>query len=232
MNVDSMTRIAGLIGERGRIRMLATLLDGGAHSATELAMAADVSPQTASSHLSKLAAGELIRSERCGRQRFFRLKSAEVAAAIEALGALAQGPPQAVPEVRFARTCYDHLAGMLSIAVIGDILKRGVLRRRGDELVLTPAGEDFLLTLGIDVQPLRRLRRAFVRPCLDWTERHHHIGGAIGAALLARFFEMGWLAHIRGSRAVRVTAPGERAFERVFGIRCSALASPSRSAGA
>src|SRR5437762_2573140 len=111
MDAISITRIAGLVGEAGRIQMLTALLDGNGHSASELAMAAALSPQTASSHLSKLLSGGLVVSERRGRQRLFRLKNADVAVAIEALGALAHGPgtPSEIPEMRFARTCYDHL---------------------------------------------------------------------------------------------------------------------------
>src|SRR5215468_8834819 len=126
MNTTSITRIAGLMGEAGRIQMLTALLDGNGHSASELAMAAAVSPQAASSHLSKLLSGGLIVSERNGRQRLFRLKNRDVAVAIEALGALAHNPEHpAVPEIRFARTCYDHLAGILAIAVRDELLKRG-----------------------------------------------------------------------------------------------------------
>src|ERR1700687_3625734 len=114
MDVTSITRIAGLIGEAGRIQMLTALLDGKGHSASELAMTAAVSPQTASSHLSKLLAGGLVVSERSGRQRLYRLKNTDVAVAVEALGALAENHATfAMPEVRFARTCYDHLAGVL-----------------------------------------------------------------------------------------------------------------------
>lgn len=120
MNADSITRIAGLIGEAGRIQMLTALLDGNGHSASELAMAAAVSPQTASSHLSKLLSGGLVVSERNGRQRLFRLRNADVAVAVEALGALAQNSGIfAMPAIRFARTCYDHLAGVLAIATKG-----------------------------------------------------------------------------------------------------------------
>jgi DNA-binding transcriptional ArsR family regulator len=153
MDVNSITRIAGLIGEAGRIQMLTTLLDGNRHSASELAMAAAVSPQTASSHLSKLLSGGLIVSERKGRQRLFRLKNADVATAIEALGALAQdsGSP-VMPELRYARTCYDHLAGVLAIALRNELLRRDVLRNRGEAFVLTTTGERFLRTLDIDAR--------------------------------------------------------------------------------
>jgi DNA-binding transcriptional ArsR family regulator len=224
MDVASISRIARLIGEAGRIQMLTALLDGDSHSASELAMVAAVSPQTASSHLSKLLSGGLIVSESRGRQRLFRLKSADVAVAIEAIGALGQqSKAPAMPELRFARTCYDHLAGVLAIALRNELLRRDVLRRRGDAFTLTRTGERFLRTLDIDAEPLRSLRRSFARQCLDWTERHHHIGGAVGAALLSRFIEMKWLARTRDTRAVRLTHEGERGFERVLSIRCGVL---------
>src|SRR5713101_1081523 len=224
MDATSISRIAGLIGEAGRIQMLTALLDGNGHSASELAMAAAVSPQTASSHLSKLLSGGLVVSERSGRQRLFRLKNADVAVAIEALGALAQDSgTSAMPEMRFARTCYDHLAGVLAIALRNELLKRGAFRHWKDAFIVTPAGERLLHSLDIDAESLRGLRRSFAYKCLDWTERHHHIGGAVGAALLSRFLEMKWLARMRGTRAVRLTHAGERGFEHVFGIRSTAL---------
>ena len=224
MNTQSIARIAGLIGETGRIQMLTTLLDGKRHSASELALAANVSAQTASSHLAKLVAGGLIVPERQGRQRLFRMQSTDVAVAIEALGALAYKPAApAMPEIRFARTCYDHLAGVLAIAVRDHLLRRDALRQRGDTFLLTSSGERFLRTLDIDAAPLRALRRSFARKCLDWTERHHHVGGAVGAALLSSFFQRRWVAHARDSRAVRVTHEGERGLEQMFGIRSAAL---------
>ena len=224
MNATTIVRIASLIGEAGRIRMLTILLDGDAHSASELAIAADVSPQTASSHLSKLLLGGLIASERNGRQRLFRLKNRDVAAAIEALGALAHDPatPE-LPEIRFARTCYDHLAGVLAIALRNELLRQGALLRRTDAFHITSKGKHLLRTLDLDPDALSKLRRSFAHPCLDWTERHHHIGGAVGAALLSSFLQRKWLARVRGSRAVRVTHAGERGFEETFGIRCAAL---------
>ena len=228
MKVPSIARVAGLIGEAGRIQMLTTLLSGNAHSASELALAAGVSPQTASSHLAKLSSGGLIVSQRSGRQRLYRLKSGDVAAAIEALAALAQtSGTVAIPELRFARTCYDHLAGRLSIALRNELLQRDVLRQREDTFLLTPGGERFLRTLDIDAAPLRAMRRSFARKCLDWTERHHHVGGAVGAALLSCFRNRKWLAPVRGTRAVRLTLEGERAFERVFGIHVRPLRSQS-----
>ena len=224
MDASSITRIAGLIGESRRIRMLTALLDGKGHSATELATAAAVSPQTASAHLSKLLSGGLVVSERSGRQRLFRLKNADVATAVEALGALAENSRvPAMPEMRFARTCYDHLAGVLAIAVRNELLKKGALRYEENAFVVTPPGKRLLHTLDIDTDSLRALRRSFAHRCLDWTERHHHIGGALGAALLSRFIELKWLARMRETRAVRLTHVGERRFEEVFSIRSAEL---------
>jgi len=224
MDVRSITHIAALIGEAGRIQMLNALLDGRSYTASELAMVAEASPQTTSSHLAKLLSGGLIVSERSGRQRLFRLKNADVAAAIEALGALAQnGRTQPIPELRFARTCYDHLAGVLAIALRDELLKKDVVGHGGDAFVITRKGKQFLRRLDIDSDYLRGLRRSFARKCLDWTERHHHIGGSVGAALLSYFMQAKWLATMRGTRAVRVTHDGERGLERVFGIHCERL---------
>ncbi len=226
MNIPSIARLAGLIGEAGRIQMLTALLSGNGHAASELALAAEVSPQTASSHLAKLLAGGLIVCERSGRQRLYRLKNEDVAAAIEALGALEEkSNAVSVPELRFARSCYDHLAGVLSIALRNELLRKDWLRQRGSEFLLTQSGECFLRTLDIDAAPLRAMRRSFARKCLDWTERHHHVGGAVGAALLTSFRSRKWLAPLRGTRAVRLTLEGERAFERVFGISARMLRS-------
>lgn len=224
MAVSPITRIACLIGESGRIQMLTALLDGCGHSATELAMAAALSPQSASAHLSKLLTGGLVVCERSGRRRLFRLKNADVAAAIEALGALADDSRlPAMPEMRFARTCYDHLAGVLAIALRNQLLRNGALRHQGNAFAVTPAGKRLLCTLDIDADSLRGLRRSFARKCLDWTERHHHIGGALGAALLDRFIEMKWLTRMRETRAIRLTHAGESGLEQVFSVRSAGL---------
>jgi hypothetical protein len=128
-----------------------------------------------------------------------------------------------MPEMRFARTCYDHLAGVLAIAVRNELLRKDALRVSRNAFMVTPSGERLLRALDIDADSLRGLRRSFAHKCLDWTERHHHIGGAVGAALLSRFMEMKWLARMRDTRAVRLTHAGERGFERIFGMRCAAL---------
>ena len=225
MDVNPIVHIAHLIGEAGRIRMLTELLDGGEHSASRLATAADVSRQTASSHLAKLREAGLIVAERQGRQRLFRLRDRDVAAAIEALAALAQpSGKRAMPEIRFARTCFDHLAGVLAIAVRDELSRIGAVREQaGGGFTVTPAGKRVLSEFDIDADALEKLRRGFANKCLDWTERHHHIGGAVGAALLDGFLRRKWLARIRGARALSVTNAGERGFEQVFNIRCARL---------
>ncbi len=220
----SIARIASLIGDAARIRMLTLLLDGNGHSASELAMAAAVSPQTASSHLSKLLSGGLIVCEPKGRQRLFQLRDRDVATAVEALGSLAHTPQApAISDLRFARTCYDHLAGVLAIALRDEFLRKGLLCHAKAAFTVTPAGRQLLCTLDIDSDALSRLRRSFARECLDWTERQHHLGGSLGATLLCRFVERKWLALLGTSRAVRITHAGEKAFEELFGIRCRAL---------
>ena len=224
MNADPVAQISQLIGEPGRFRMLIALLNAHGCSASELAMAAGVSPQTASSHLSKLLSGDLVVCEQSGRQRVFHLKNRDVAAAVEALGALAHGQKDSsVPEIRFARTCYDHLAGMLAIALRDELIRTGVLRQREKGFEVTDRGQHRLNELSIDVEALRRMRRGFGNRCLDWTERHPHVGGALGAAILTRFLELRWIARVRGTRAVRVTHTGERGFEGMFEIRCAKL---------
>lgn len=235
MNANRLSHIAGLVGEAGRIQILTTLLDGSCHPASELAAVAGLSPQTASSHLSKLLSAGLIACERDGRQRLFRLSNVDVAMAVEAIGALSQkaSATTVVPELRFARTCYDHLAGLLGIAVRDALITRSLLRYCGNDFGLTAAGERLIRKVfDVDLEELYGLRRSFARKCLDWTERRHHIGGALGAALLHAFFAKRWIAALPNSRCVRATHEGELAFERIFGIRCGSLRTGRNNADA
>ena len=170
MKVNSIESIAALIGEAGRIQMLTALLDGQSHSAADLALSAGASAQTTSAHLAKLVVGGLIVAESKGRQRLFRFRSPEVAVAVEALGALVPKPKtRATPELCVARTCYDHLAGALAIALRDQLIMKNLLHQQGNEFLLPYDGECFLRTVGIDVSPLRGLRRSFARKCMDWT---------------------------------------------------------------
>lgn len=229
MNAVSIKRVAGLLGDAGRVRMLLALLDGKTHSASDLAIVADVSPQTASSHLSKLINGNFVVAERNGRQRLFRISNESIAGAVEAIGTLVDhGSAPLMPDIRLARICYDHLAGAIAIALRNELQASRAITAGRKEFELTPYGEKLLRRFRVDAVELRGLRRSFARNCLDWTEREHHIGGALGAALLTQFLDMKWLVRKDTTRALRLTHAGERGFEQAFGIKCAALNAKSR----
>ncbi|MCE9670974.1 ArsR family transcriptional regulator [Myxococcus stipitatus] len=213
--------IASLIGDPARAGMLSRLLEGPARTAGELAREAGISPQTASGHLSRLLDGGLLRVEVQGRHRYYRLASADVARALEALNVLVPTRPASVdvPQpLRFARTCYDHLAGTLGVALAEGLERRGYLESVEDGFALTPTGTRFVEALGVDVQALTRGRRAFARRCLDWSERRAHVGGALGAALTERLFTLRWIARRPEGRGVRLTVEGRRGFDRELGL--------------
>lgn len=217
---------AALIGDPARANILAALLDGRRLTATELGLAAGVSPSTTSGHLGKLVEGKLLSVTASGRHRYFFLASPAVARVLESLMALAaDGPPRHRPRTRFdeamarARTCYDHLAGKLGVALAQSLTDQDHVILTDQGGLVTDRGRRFLTDLGIDLAPRSKSRRAFCRPCLDWSERRWHIGGAIGAALADRCFEKGWTERRRDGRAVTITCAGEQAFHELFGIR-------------
>jgi DNA-binding transcriptional ArsR family regulator len=215
--------LAALVGDPARANMLTALLAGQALTAGELARAAGVTPQTASSHLSKLATGGLIAARRQGRHAYFALTGPDVAALLERLMSLAEhtghrrartGPAE--PALRRARVCYDHLAGDLGVALFDGLLARRLLVRQGEDLSLSRKGEGFARDFGIDLEAAGRARRALCKDCLDWSVRRSHLAGALGAALLARFYELGWARREKNSRIVSFTPHGLRAFEKTF----------------
>ena len=214
-DTDMLSTVAGLLGEPARTRILTALLTGRALTAKELAYFAGVTAATASSHLSRLVAGHLLVMEKQGRCHYYRLRSAEVARAIEGLMTVAteparDWPPQhrVEPALREARMCYDHIAGRLGVALCDMLLRRRhvVLADGGGEV--TPGGARFLTGLGVDLPKARGARRQYCRGCLDWTERRHHISGAVGAALAEAFLERRWIARVPDSRALAVTPAG------------------------
>lgn len=218
--------VASLIGEPARAAMLVALLDGRSLPASELAFRARVSPQTTSSHLAKLMSGKLLAVETHGRHRYYRIANAEVAQALEAIQSIA--PQRRITALlrtdedktlRFARTCYDHLAGKLAVELTQKLVERGVLRISGADYSVTRKGAEWLKDFGIEVEEAKQRRRAFARQCLDWSERRHHIAGALGAAILARLFELNWIARQRTGRAVRLTHTGQRELHKEFNIR-------------
>lgn len=223
-----LAECAALIGDPARANILAALMDGKARTASELAFVAGVSPQTTSAHLAKLTQGRLLSLERQGRHRYYRLAGAEVAEVLEALTRVAvKGPPRHRPTgprdaaMREARTCYDHLAGRLGVALTDALLARGDLIPNGRDFTPSPAGEAFFAAFGIDLDAARRKRRAFARVCIDWSERRPHLAGALGAALAERCLALDWIAPLADSRALRITAKGRNGLAESFAIRLS-----------
>lgn len=219
-----IAEIAALVGDPARANMLLALMDGRALNAGELAYAAHVTPQTASAHLSKLAEAQLILPAKQGRHRYFRLASPTVARMLEGIiSVTADGRPRTRPTgprdaaMRLARTCYDHLAGRLGVALADSLGARGWVAFDGEGGQVSEAGLAFFGEFGLDLAS-RRTQRPFCRTCLDWSERRWHIAGTVGAALASRCFALGWIERMRDSRAVGVTPAGHRGLAETFGI--------------
>jgi DNA-binding transcriptional ArsR family regulator len=225
---------AFLIADQARAAMLMSLLDGRARPAGELAYAAGVTAQTASSHLGKLLAGGLLVVETEGRHRYYRLAGAHVALVLENLASI--GPMEAVrrrplgreaQSLQFARCCYDHLAGRVGVAVAHGLQERGFLIAAADkQFELTPAGIAWFDRMGLDVARLKPSRRGLARQCLDWTERQHHLAGPLGAAFMNLLCVNGWLRRSNSSRAVQVTPKGWAALKAQLGVDETALVLP------
>ncbi len=212
---------AALLGDPARANMLAALMDGRALTAKELAFAAHVTPQTASGHLAKLSDGGLLAAEKQGRHRYYRLASPLVGQMLEGVMAVTgPEPPRATTwrggdALRAARTCYDHLAGRLGVALADALTELGYVTLGTDGGELTEEGRRFLDGFGASPAPGRRV---FCRPCLDWSERRPHLAGRLGAALASRCFELGWIERQRDTRAVVITQAGRQGFRGTFGI--------------
>jgi DNA-binding transcriptional ArsR family regulator len=225
--------VASLAGDPARAAMLHALMDGRALTATELAQAATIAPQTASGHLTRMTTAGLLGVEKQGRNRYYRLASPAVAQMIEgimqvaAISDAAQRPVVVGPRdaaLRAARTCYDHLAGRLGVALADALEHDGRVELASDGGLVTEAGIAFFDRIGIDVGALTvrhggRPTRVLCRPCLDWSERRPHLAGGIGAALCAHSFSHDWIRRIRGTRAVAITPKGSRVFREQFRVQ-------------
>ena len=216
---------AALMGDPARANILAALMDGRAWTAKELAFAAGVSAQTTSGHLARLTEGRLLTVVAQGRHRYYRLAGPAVARAVEALMAVAvdaaprHRPPSRVgAELAAARTCYDHLAGRLGVAIHDAFVARGAFSVAEGGSGLSEAGQALFAELGIDAKALDRGSRPLARPCLDWSERRPHLAGAAAAALACHCLEQGWIERRAGSRAVRLTPAGVRALHDRIGL--------------
>jgi DNA-binding transcriptional ArsR family regulator len=211
--------VAGLFADRSRVAMLDVLLDGRDHTLGSLARAARIRSSTAVEHVARLERGGVVLSRRDGRQRLVRLSRPEAAAAYEALSELARETEvQSLrtwtrrEELRAARTCYDHLAGRLGVAVTDAALAAGAV---DDDFSLGASAEGWFRRLGVDLDALPRGKRPLVRVCTDWTERRHHLAGVLGAAICTAVLDAGWANRRPSSRALRVTPLGEVKLRRL-----------------
>ncbi|MDM5233956.1 ArsR/SmtB family transcription factor [Lysinibacillus pakistanensis] len=221
----NIAEIASLLGETSRATMLASMMDGRFHTASELAYMAAIKPQTASFHLAKLVDGKLVKVEKQGRHRYFRLAGEDIAQLLESF--LAMSPP---PEVRSlkqssqmkvlqdARTCYDHLAGKLGVQLTESLLNASYLELDQKQFVITTEGEKFFADFGLDLDEFKKMRRSFSHACLDWSERRYHLGGALGHGLLTHFLNLEWITRVPSIRAIKVTEKGRTGFKEVFNM--------------
>jgi DNA-binding transcriptional ArsR family regulator len=212
---NDLGSLAALIGEPIRANILWALLDGRAYTASELAVTVNTTPQNLSMHLSKLIKADLLSVEIQGRHRYYAFSRPEVAYAVESLAGLLPPKPKedAVkedPPIRTCRTCYDHLAGRVGVALTESLVKQKILDPNGKEFNPTTKGIRWFQEMGIDCEALKEERRSFARACLDWTERRPHLAGSLGAAILQKMFEDSWLRRMANTRAVLVTPKGRK----------------------
>jgi DNA-binding transcriptional ArsR family regulator len=210
-----LATLGRLLSDPNRARILRILIGGTPQSGSALAAAAGISRSLASAHLKKLTAGGLVRAERSGRQQLYSIAAQPVAEALEALLIIAPASPvQSLRDasrkknLRWARMCYDHLAGVVGVALTEALAAQGAIAERDGAWVLGPRGAGVFGDLGIDVEAIPRRTRPLLRPCMDWTERRHHLAGGIGAALAGEITKRGWMRRLDGSRIVTITPAG------------------------
>ncbi|EBA10720.1 ArsR/SmtB family transcription factor [Roseobacter sp. CCS2] len=220
-----IAHLAALIGDPARANMLTALMSGKALTVSELAEEAGITIQTASSHLSKLDEGGLLRPRKQGRHKYFSLANDDVAHVLEGLMGLAArsghlrqrtGPQDA--KLRQARVCYNHLAGDMGTKMFDSLMAQGHLSLKGDDLTLTSSGEIFAADFKIDLAALRKNKSLLCRECLDWSERRSHLAGSLGRAFLTRFEELSWAKRDQKTRVVLFSKTGAKEFERLFAI--------------
>ena len=234
----SMAEIGALVGDPARANMLTALLNGESLSASDLAWHGGVTPQTASGHLAHMVAAELVTVTAMGRHRYYKLASRDVARMLETIYQVAGNrtlPPRRLPSyvdsvMREARTCYDHLAGCLGVAVADALVRERYLDLDDEAAAVTRRGTRFFTGLGIDLHAIGKRRRCFCRVCIDLTERRPHIAGAVGAAFCSHCFDQGWVARVKDSRALLVTPKGAAGLRNILGIAITATPVRRRAA--
>ena len=225
-----LASVAALMADRHRAQMLLTLLSGTPQSGSALAEAVGISRSLASAHLKKLVAGGLLRAQPSGRQQLYSIASAPVADALEMLILLAPatrvgslGDATRARSLRWARMCYDHLAGAVGVAVTESLLGRGLLREHDGAYIMGAGGAAEFGGFGIDVDRLEQRARPLLRPCLDWSERRYHLAGSLGAALTSSLLTRGWITTREASRIVTVTKAGQAGLREWLGIDLAGL---------
>ena len=223
----NLVEVAALVGDTARATMLAALMSGQALTGSELAALARVSRSTASEHLAKLVAAHLVAVTRSGRFHYYRIGSPRVAQMLESIKAVAaiDVPPRYEPRsarnetLRYARTCYDHIAGRLGVAIADALVANGHVALDADGGEVTRTGRTLLANLGANLSEASCGRRIFCRPCLDWSERRYHLAGHVGAEICRRAFELRWVKRERETRALLLTAAGRRGFPDALGVK-------------
>lgn len=225
---EKFSKLASLIGEKVRAKMLWHLLDGRAYTALELAIVADISKQSCSNHLKKLVADNILTVEKQGRHKYFKLFDKQVAKALEGIAFLTTQEQQRKKTIdiatqkkgiKYARSCYDHVAGYVGVAIQEGLITQGLIQKKDDQYDCTQKGVLKFKELGIEVNELKGLKRKFAYPCLDWSERKHHVGGALGASLLKYMLANDWFRKKEHTRELILTSKGVNELENKFSLR-------------
>lgn len=202
------------------------MLDGRAYTASELAVVSDLSPTSVSNHLSKLLVGAILKVDVQGRHRYYSFANAEVAYAVESLANLDHQneltevkKPLTQNEIKYCRTCYDHLAGKVGVLIVNQLISKKRIELQDKTFMVTKTGSDFFHDFGLEVTELQQQRRHFAKACLDWSERKYHLAGALGAALLEKMLELDWLRRTKHSRAIVITSLGRSGLQNTFEVK-------------
>ncbi|WP_035650172.1 helix-turn-helix transcriptional regulator [Flavobacterium sp. ASV13] len=222
---DQFIKTASLIGDPTRASILWTLMNGRAFTATELAVSVNTSPQNISMHLGKLLDANLLCVEKQGRHKYYRFSNKEVAYALEAMASLVPKPeipsknkPEKYPPIKFCRTCYDHLAGKIGVALTDSLLEQNIIKENNNAFEISTEGKKWFSDFGINLEDAQKQKRIFLKPCLDWSERRNHISGSVGTLLFNKMLKEDWLRKTENSRAIIVTAKGEKELLKYFKI--------------